>query len=113
MGFLKGITVKLIPRLQTGTDSIGNPIWSDGDPISVDNVLVAPLSSQELLETVNLYGKKGTYKIAIPKGDTNVWEDQIVEFFGHRWHVFTVPQKGIESMIPLEWNDTYEVGRYE
>lgn len=110
---LKGIDVKLIPQVKNGTDELGNEIYTDGNPVVVHNVLIAPVSSQENLETVDLYGKKAIYKIAIPKGDTHTWQDQIVEFYGHRWHVFTLPQKGIDSMIPLNWNDSYQVERYE
>lgn len=110
---LRGITVKLIQRKEAGRDEFNATIYQELDPVFVDNVLIAPLSSQELLETVNLYGKKAVYQIAIPKGDEHSWEDAIVEFFGKRWHVFTLSQKGIDSLIPLAWNDKYQVERYE
>lgn len=109
---LKGIDVQIVKRVQTGEDAFGAPIYEEIEE-TVHNVLVAPLSSQELLETVNLYGKKAVYQIAIPKGDEHSWEDAIVEFFGKRWHVFTLSQKGIDSLIPLAWNDKYQVERYE
>lgn len=113
MAFIQGIDVKLIPQVKTGTDEYGTDIYADGDPVIVHNVLVAPVSSQQQKEINDLYSKTASYTIAIPKGDTHVWTDQIVEFFGKRWHVFTLPQKGIDAMIPLQWNDQYQVERYE
>lgn len=110
---IKGITVKIIPFKESGTDDFGAPVMEESDPISVDNVLVAPVSSSELLDISNLYGKKAVYQLGIPKDDTNTWENQIVEFFGQRWHVFSVSQKGIDANIPLTWNDKYMVERYE
>ncbi len=59
---LRGITVKLIQREEAGRDEFNAPIYRELDPVFVDNVLIAPLSSQELLETVNLYGKKAVYQ---------------------------------------------------
>lgn len=109
---LQGIDVQIVTRSRTGEDEFGSPIYEETEE-TVHNVLVAPLSSQELLETVNLYGKKAVYQIAIPKGDTHVWEDAVVKFFGKRWHVFTLSQKGIDDLIPLGWNDKYQVELYE
>lgn len=106
-----GITVKLINQVQTGTDPFGNPIYTP-NTISVGNVLVAPSSSEDIIDSTNLYGKRAQFTIAIPKGDTNHWEDQIVEFFGARWHVFSLPMEGIEANIPLYWNAKYYVERY-
>lgn len=113
MASIKGITVKIIPQVQTGTDAFNAPIYTDGEPIEVDDVLVAPVGSQENLDVTNLYEKKAQYQLGIPKGDEHVWTDAIVEFYGYRWHVFSLPQNGIDKMIPLRWNDKYYVERYE
>jgi len=113
MASIKGIVVKIIPKIQSGADEFNAPIYIEGVSIEVDNVLVAPVDSQENLEVTNLYGKKAQYQIAIPKGDDHVWTDAIVEFFGYRWRVFSLPQNGIEKMMPLDWNDKYYVERYE
>lgn len=110
---IKGITVKLIPQVEVGEDSFGTAVYKDGDPVEVDNVLVGPVTTAENLEITNLYGKTAEYQIAIPKGDTHVWKDQVVEFFGKRWKVFSLPQEGIDDMIPLGWNAKYSVERFE
>lgn len=109
---LKGITITLISKQQTSTDPFGSPIYSDVE-IEVDNVLVAPTSSDDVVNTLSLTGRKAVYTLAIPKGDTNNWENQEVWFFGERWQVFGIPTQGIETMIPLDWNKKVMVERYE
>ena len=108
---IHGITVILHDMVQTGTDPFGAPMYRE-DPVPVQNVLVAPSSAQEILDTTELYGKKAVYTLGIPKNDTHVWEDRVVEFFGERWRVFGIPLKGIDDMIPLEWNMKVMVERY-
>lgn len=109
---IKGITVTLYKRTQTGTDEFNAPIYTE-TAIDVDNVLVAPATMQEVLDTHNLYGRKAVYTIAIPKGDTNNWDNAKVRFFGEDWRVFGIGQKGIDANIPLNWNEKRTVERYE
>lgn len=110
---MKGITVLLISKVETEeTDPFGSPVYSERSE-AIENVLVAPSSAQEILDSTELYGKKAVYTLGIPKGDTHDWEDQYVEFFGARWHVFGIPLKGIDSLIPLSWNTKVMVERYD
>lgn len=110
---MKGITVTLYERTQTGTDELNHPIYAE-TPVSVDNVLVAPVSTQEVLETFNLTGRKAVYQLAIPKRDMNNWTSGgRVNFFGHDWRIIEISQEGIESLIPLAWNKKVRVERYE
>lgn len=112
MAKINGITVTLYNKTATGTDGFGDPIYTE-TPVDVEDVLVYPTSAQEILEMTNLYGKKAVYTLAIPKGDTHTWEDRKVSFFGEDWHVFGIPQEGIEANIPLRWNKKVTVERYE
>ena len=112
MGKIKGIDVTLYEKVQAGTDDFNKEIFIETET-TVKNVLVAPASAQETLDAINLYGKKATYTLAIPKGDTHDWEDCRVSFFGEDWHVFGIPLEGIECDIPLEWNKKVTVERYE
>lgn len=112
MAKIQGITVTLYTQTADSTDPFGAQIYTE-TPINVANVLVSPTSSTEVLDTVNLYGKKAVYTLGIPKGDTNDWEDKHVTFFGEDWHTFGIPQEGIEANIPLEWNKKVFVERYE
>lgn len=108
----RGITVTLYEVTQTGTDDFGEPVYTE-TPTDVENVLVSPSTPQEILDTVNLYGRKAVYTLGIPKGDSHDWENRRVDFFGERWRVFGVPTKGIEELIPLDWNMKVTVERYE
>lgn len=112
MAKIKGITVTLINKIETGKDPFGKPIYEDAE-ILVENVLVSPTSSDDIVNQLNLTGKKAVYTLAIPKGDTNTWEDQEIRFFGKRWRVFGIPLQGIEDLIPLDWNKKVMVERYE
>ena len=108
---IKGITITLIDKQEAGKDPFGATIYEDV-PVPVDNVLVAPTSSDDVVNQLSLTGKKAVYTLAIPKGDTHNWEDKEVEFFGQRWRTFGFPTEGIEDLIPLEWNKKVMVERY-
>lgn len=109
---LKGITVTLITKQLTGTDPFGAPVFSDVET-QVDNVLVAPALSDDVVNNLSLTGRKAVYQLAIPKGDTHNWENAEVVFFGERWKTFGIPLQGIEELIPLDWNKKVMVERYE
>ena len=111
MARIKGITVTLIGKIETGKDPFGKPIYEDAD-VLVDNVLVSPTSTDDIVNQLNLTGKKAVYTLAIPKGDTHIWEDQEVRFFNKRWRVFGTETQGIDELIPLDWNKKVTVERY-
>lgn len=111
MTMIKGIPVLLNERVRSGEDGLGNPTYQD-NWVTVENVLVAPASTSEVLDTLNLTGKKAVYNIAIPKGDNHKWMDNPVQFFGETWRVIGFPQQGIEENIPLAWNQKWMVEKY-
>ena len=49
MAKIKGIKVKLYERKKIGTDGFDHPIYEEV-PVDVENVLVAPASTTEILE---------------------------------------------------------------
>lgn len=108
---MKGIPVTLYSRTQTGTDAFNAPIYTE-TAVTVDNVLIAPLSDEEILDTLNLTGRRAKYQLGIPKGDTNTWEGCDVEFFGERWRVIGQPTEGLDHLIPLCWNKKVKVESY-
>lgn len=112
MTMIKGITVTLINKQEVGKDPFGNSIYEDV-PIEVENVLVSPTSTDDIVNQLNIDGKKAVYTLAIPKGDENDWEDAEVIFFGKRWRTFGFVTQGIEHLIPLDWNKKVMVERYE
>ena len=111
-GHIKGITVQLYTRTQTGTDAFNRPVYSEVVE-NVDNVLVAPVTDAEVVQSLDLTGKRAVYNLAIPKGDTHEWEDRKVGFFGKDWRVINFEAGGIEDLIPLDWNSKVQVSRYE
>ena len=112
MALIKGITVTLINKKEVGKDPFGNPIYDDVE-IEVENVLVSPVSTEDIVHTLELTGKKAVYTLAIPKEDENDWEDAEVIFFGQRWRTFGFVTQGIEHLIPGDWNKKVMVERYE
>lgn len=109
---MKGITILLYEKTVVGTDSLNRPRYEEV-PVEVDNVLVAPVTADDLPTNLDLNGAKVVYQLGIPKGDTHVWTDRRVSFFGADWHVAAPPMQGIEELTPLEWNAKVMVERYE
>ncbi len=111
MAAIRGIPVILYDRVQTGTDDFHAPVYSE-NPVTVENVLVCPVSTQDIITDFQLYGKRAEYELCIPKEDSHTWEDRVVEFFGQKWHTFGIPQQWQESQLPLAWNKRVKVERY-
>ena len=112
---LSGETISLIPQINVGgaVDDFGDPIMTDGEPVSVENVLISPVTSSEVLDTLNLSGRKAVCQLAIPKGDSNEWEDQFVVFWGHRWKAVGFVTQCEDHLTPLSWNKKVMVERYD
>jgi hypothetical protein len=108
---IRGIDVKLAVRAQTGTDGFDRPtyetVWE-----TVGNVLVGSPSSEDVINEMNLSGRRIAYTLAIPKGDTHDWNNAEVEFFGEKFRTVGIPIQGIDENIPLSWNKKVQVERY-
>lgn len=108
---IEGITVILYEKIEKGRDAFNAPIYEEvAEP--VDNVLVCPSTTDDIVTSQDLYGKKAVYTMAIPKGDNHNWIDATVEFFGRKWQTFGFPLEGIEENIPLDWNKKVMVEAY-
>jgi len=113
MAGINGITVTLYERTSDGVDAFNREVFRE-TPVDIADVVVAPVSSTEILETFNLTGRKAVYQLGIPKTDGHEWEaGQKVSFFGEDWRIISIVQEGIEDMIPLRWNRKVQVERYE
>lgn len=108
---IRGIDVILYAKTQTGTDAFSAPVY-DETPVTVHNVLVGEPAAEDLVNELQLYGKRLAYTLALPKGDTHDWHDVTVEFFGQKFRTYGDVTQGIESMIPLAWNKKVKVERY-
>lgn len=109
--FIKGITVTLYTKTQTGVDGFNNPIYSEIET-PVENVLISPVLSDDATSTLQLSGKYAKYELSIPKGDTHNWVDCKIMFFGEVWRSIGYPEELIEALVPLDWNKKVKVERY-
>lgn len=115
---ITGIKVTLVNKTQNGKDEFNVPIYSESSE-TVENVLVGEPTGEDITADLDLYGKRLAYTLAIPKGDTHTWEDQVVEFDPtggssvKRFRVYGPVTAGIEKLIPLNWNKKVKVERYE
>lgn len=109
---MKGVNVILYDRVVTGVDALNHPVYTETAQ-TVENVLIAPMSTNEILENYNLTGRKAVYQLAIPKGDAHDWTaGKRVDFFGKSWRIIDIPEEGIEDLIPLSWNKKVRVETY-
>lgn len=109
---IKGIPVKLSVKTQTGIDDFNRPTYEVSQEV-VENVLVGEPSAEDVVNEINLSGKRIAYVLAIPKGDTHIWENTEVEFWGMTFKTVGIPTQGIDDNIPLQWNKKVKVERYE
>ena len=112
MGRIKGRTIILYDKEETGVDPFNRPVYED-IPVEVENVLIGLPTAQEVIDTLNLTGKRVAYTLGIPKGDNHVWKDRKVEFFGEVFRTIGAPAKGQEELTPLDWAQNVMVERYE
>lgn len=108
---IQGMTVTLWSKTQTGVDEFNAPVY-EWTSENVDDVLVGMPSPEEKISELNLTGKSIAYTLGIPKGDTHDWEDQIVEFFGHKYRTIGIPERGIEANVPTRWHLKVKCERY-
>lgn len=112
MKLIHGITVTLIEDVDTGlVDELGNAVYETTET-DVENVIVSPSSSEDITDSLSLYGKKAEYTLGIPKGDTHSWTDCKVKFFGRTWQTIGFPLEGIDDLVPLDWNRKVRVEVY-
>lgn len=108
---MKTITVQLVVKTQDGTDPFGAPIEKE-TLVDVPGCLVGQPSSEEIEQTLEMYGKQIAYMIGVPKGDANTWTDTDVIIWGERYRTIGYPQTGIQENIPLKWGKNVKVERY-
>lgn len=112
---IAGQTVTLLKITQDGTDAFNQPIYKDTS-VSVEDVLIGEPSSTDIENNLTVYGVKTAYTLAIPKGDTNVWEGGKVTLpdpFGGTYRVIGDAVGGIEVNIPLRWNKKVHLEKLE
>lgn len=108
---LKGITVTLYERTVIGRDEFNKTKYNE-IPVEVDNVLIEPVTGDDVVSAESLYGKKAVYRLCLPKGDSHKWEDSRIIFFSKEYKSFGPVLEYIEENLPLSWNKKVMVERY-
>jgi len=108
---MKGTTIQLVVKTQSGTDPFGAPIYTE-ELVDVPDVLVGSPTTDDITDSLNLYGKKIEYMLGIPKGDAHNWVDTEVVIWGNRYRTFGYPITGEQANIPLRWGQNVRVERY-
>ena len=108
---MKGITIQLVQKIQTGIDPYNAPIYSE-ELVDVNDCLVGQPTTDDVTNALSMYGKKIEYVVGIPKGDTHNWIDAELIIFGERFRTVGYPQTGIQANIPLRWDQNVKVERY-
>jgi hypothetical protein len=109
---LKGTTIQIAVKTQTGTDPFGAPIY-ETEFVDVPDVLVGQPTTDDIKSSIDLFGKKIEYMLGIPKGDSHDWVDADVLIWGQPFRTFGFPITGEQANIPLRWGQNVRVGRYE
>lgn len=108
---MKGTTVQIVVRTEGTPDPFGMPTTTE-QLVDVPDVLVGQPTTDDITETMALYGKKVEYTLGIPKGDTHKWVDAEVVIWGQRFRTIGFPVTGEPENIPLRWGQNVKVERY-
>ena len=107
---LKGITIQLSVKELMGSDPFGMRTEKE-TLVDIPGCLVGQPSSDDITQTMEMYGKKIAYVVGVPKGDNHTWEDTDVIIWGERFHTIGFPETGIQENIPLAWGKNVKVER--
>jgi hypothetical protein len=108
---MKTITVQLAVKTEGAPDPFGMPTETE-ELIDVPGCLVGQPSTDDIAQTMEMYGKKIAYVVGVPKGDVNSWVDTDVIIWGERFRTIGYPETGIQGNIPLKWGQNVKVERY-
>lgn len=113
---IRGTTVTLFVRTQTGVDALNAPIFEE-TPVQVENVLIGQPTADDIVTATNLYGKKLLCILGIPKGDTHDWADARVSWAAPDGQTITLqtfgfPEMGVEANVPGPWHKKVRCAAY-
>lgn len=108
---MKTTTVQLAVKTEGAPDPFGMPTETE-QLIDVPGCLVGQPSTDDIAQTMEMYGKKIAYVVGVPKGDVNSWVDTDVIIWGERFRTIGYPETGIQGNIPLKWGQNVKVERY-
>lgn len=110
---IKGETVILWVPQTSEEDPFGHTVEGDLTPVTVENVLITPGESADVIDTTNLSGKHIAYTLHIPKGDTHDWTGRKVTVRGEDYRTVGKARYYTSENVPLSWNGEIMVEQYE
>lgn len=105
---MRGETVCVHARVQTGTDDLNDAVWEDVE-LEVDNVLVAPGASQDVVSSMRPDGVQVRYTLYFPKTFDGRLEHCSIDVRGERLDVVGSPRRFDKVNCPTEWWMVVEV----
>lgn len=109
---IKGETVELEVRNQTGTDRFHQPVYETVRE-KVENVVIGSPSTDAVNSDLSIFGKRLMFVLGIPKGDAHNWKDSIVYIRNEKYQTYGEPLIQTESNVPGPWNTQVKVAMYE
>lgn len=107
-----GETVKVSINKETGKDAFNAPIY-EAEWISVDDVLVVPGSTKDVVDSNRQRGTRVVYTLHFPKTFTDSLKGSLVEVRGEQFHVIGDPKPYQMWNCPTKWNMPVEVENVE
>lgn len=113
---MRGQKVTLYEKTQVGENEFREPVFEE-TPVEVENVLIGQPTTDDIISSSNLYGKRLEFILGIPKGDTHDWTDRKISWVNAYGETITVrsfgfPMTGIEELIPTPWHKKVRVEAY-
>ena len=103
---ISGVTVTVNRRTASGTDRLGNATYTDLPPESVGNVLVAPVSTEDM-EAARQAGYTLACTLHFPKSYTESLRGATVTLpapYGGTYRVVGDPKPYMAENCPTPWN---------
>lgn len=106
---ITGISVVVMAEQQTGVDEFNAPIFGWVDEATVDNVLFAPASTDQLRGSTRPDGVSVEVRLDFPKDYTGSLRGKRVRVGLREWAVVGDPQPFLDHLTPGDWNRPVEL----
>lgn len=105
-----GRTVYVETPIEGTTDRLGNPVITWTEPVSVDNVLIAPASTDDM-EAARVNGYTLALTLHFPKTWTASLQGCRITVGGEVYRVVGDPHPYMDENTPTDWNRPVNVER--
>jgi hypothetical protein len=110
---LNRTTVTLYNKVEGAVDEFNRPVETDSNPITVSGCVVGQPTSDDVTNEMNLSGKRISYWIFIPNGDTHTWENSYVVIGSRKYSTIGIPVESFADMKMIPCNRKIAVEVYE